>query len=153
MSVFDLSWHFLKAGRMPDWSSTDRGYDEDPHFDYMFDLDPVTGERVSRKDGSPLSASVAEGDEFQSVGGKRTQPSERVDAPSLDYNQILRLTKPQLDELMQNIQNEIQRRETKRANKNVAVVNQHSPTMMSNDPTSSEGAEWIKNNAWAFEGG
>ena len=69
MSVFDLSWHFLKAGRMPDWSSTDRGYDEDPQFDYMFDLDPVTGERVSRKDGSPLSASVAEGDEFQSVGG------------------------------------------------------------------------------------
>tara|TARA_Y100000310_G_C20482006_1_gene715131 strand:+ start:365 stop:718 length:354 start_codon:yes stop_codon:yes gene_type:complete len=117
MSVFDLSWHFLKGGPMPDWSSTDRGYDEDPQFQNEID-----------------------------------SPKERVDAPSLDSNHILRLTRPQLDELMQNIQNEIQRRETKRANKNVAVVNQHSPTM-SNDPTSSEGAEWIKNNAWAFEGG
>lgn len=131
MSAFDLTWHFLKAGRMPDWSSTDRGYDEDPQFDYMFDLDN-DGNRVRRKDGLPLSASVAEGnwsdEDFQNWN-QDDSPNERVDAPTMDSNQILRLTRSQLDKLMEDIQSEIQRRGTKRANKNVAVVKPTYPSL------------------------
>ena len=123
MSVFDLSWHFLKGGPAPDWSSTDRGYDEDPQFHNEID-----------------------------------SPKERVDAPSLDPSQILRLTRPQLDELMQNIQNEIQRRETKRANKNVGVVNldnNQKPGIVPDlwDPDTESGKEWINQNPWAVAGG
>ena len=110
MSAFELSWHLLKAGPMPDWSSTDRGYDEDPQFDNPID----------RPEDYP--------DE---------EPRERVDAPTLDSNHILRLTKPQLDKLIRDAQNEIQRRDTKRADKRVAVVDSPVKEMANAD-------EWIK---------
>jgi len=131
MSAFDLTWINLKKA----W------YDNE---DFRGDPDDEEAHRRGEEE-----------DHQNWLNDPKNQddsPNERVDAPTLDSNHILRLTRPQLDKLMEDIQSEIQRRETKKANKNVAVVS-NSPRDLSSDPSSPAGKDWIKNNSWAFDGG
>jgi len=88
-------------------------------------------------------SSVFTPEELRPPGGGES-PKERTDAPTLDPNHILRLTRPQLDKLIQDAKSEIKRRGTKKANKNVAVVDSPVKGMANAN-------EWVKHNPWMGE--
>ena len=99
MNTLDLAWvSFKKAGNWYD--SVDDLYNQpvDDGFESFMDEEPEEPQRPKRP---PHGL----------VGPART----------LGPEQILRLSRAQMNELMENIQNEIQRREAKKASKNVGV--------------------------------
>lgn len=98
MSILDPNWFIFKA-KAPWYASTDQSYDEG------FEEPP---ENIGQDSPEMF-------DDFQ-------QP-ERQEAPSLDANQMFRLTRPQLEALIENANKELQRRQTKRADRKVAVMN------------------------------
>ena len=97
--ALDSAWFLLKSGPMPDWSSTDRGYDEDPQFDNPID--------------SP-----------ENYPDEPPEEEERTpSAPStLDNNQIMRMSGAELRNLIAHVQGEIARRADKRAAKGKGKV-------------------------------
>lgn len=123
MSAFDLSWHQLKKA----W------YDNE---DFRGDPEDEGAYRRGEEEDHQnwLNDSKNEDD----------SRNERVDAPTLDSNHILRLTREQINQLIQDSQSELQRRDTKKANRNVAVVD--SPVKGMENAN-----EWAKHNPWMGE--
>jgi len=93
--ALDNAWFLLKAGPMPSYSSTDRGYAEDPQFDNPIDR--------------PEDYPDEQPDE---------QPEEEERAPidpaTLDSNQVMRMSGAELRNLIAQVQGEIDRRADKR---------------------------------------
>ena len=95
----DSAWFIFKAGPMPDWSSTDRGYDEDPQFDNPID----------RPEDYPDEEPVEE-------------EREPVGSATLDYNQIMRMSGQELKDIIAQVKGEIDRRADKRSTKGKGSV-------------------------------
>ena len=114
MSAFDLTWINLKKAWYDNEDFRGDPEDEEAHR---------RGEDEEFQNWSDLQAHPSQwGENRIDDVPKDTEYSGREDAPTMDSNQILSLTRSHLDTLMEDIPSEIQRRGTKRANKNVAVV-------------------------------
>jgi len=136
MSAFELTWFNLKKawydnedfrGDPEDEEAHRRGEDEE-HQNWLDSQVHPSQWDENRIDDVP----------------KDTEYPGREDAPTLDPNHILRLTRSQLDKLIQDAKSEIKRRGTKKANKNVAVVDSPVKGMANAN-------EWIKHNPWMGE--
>ena len=89
--ALDNAWFLLKAGSMPDYSSTDRGYAEDPQFDNPIDSpEDYPDEQPEEEERAP------------------------IDPATLDSNQVMRLGGKELRRIIAQVQGEIDRRADKR---------------------------------------